>query len=337
VDASQGADNEAGTESVRKIHASAPELPVMMWADGDDPGRADLASRAGAQGCVTAETSPEELARLLAGVLDVWQSAEPGASDVARAPAKATVIAVMGVKGGVGTTTVAMNVAAALTGRGSVILAEIRPTFGSLHAYLNPGRMIRGFTNRQNGDGAAHGAMTSLLWPLPTVAGLRVLFGPQSSEDCVEIEPASASTLLLELAAEADFVVADLPPSLSDANRAILGASHYLTLVVEPVPVCMRLGKLTLEAIRGWEKTPASIGTAVVKQGWESAPVPLAEIETELGIPIQTVVPPAPELRLQGQRTRVPMIQCDLNSLVADSFITLARGFHLQKSPAAAR
>jgi hypothetical protein len=31
------------------------------------------------------------------------------------------------------------------------------------------------------------------------------------------------------------------------------------------------------------------------------------------------------------------MIQCDLNSLVADSFITLARGFHLQKSPAAAR
>jgi hypothetical protein len=132
-------------------------------------------------------------------------------------------------------------------------------------------------------------------------------------------------------------VVADLPPSLSEANRAILGASHYLTLVVEPVPICMKLGKVTLEAIQGWERAPASIGTAVVRQRSEGPQVPLAEIEAELGVPIYIVVPPAPDLWLQGVGNRVPMIQCDPDGLVSDSFATLARGFHLQKAPVAGR
>jgi Flp pilus assembly CpaE family ATPase len=192
--------------------------------------------------------------------------------------------------------------------------------------------MIRGLKNRRDGDvpETPNGAMTSLLWPVPTIAGLRVLFGPQTSADCAEIEPATATTLLRALAAEADFVVVDLPASLSVANRAILGASHYMTLVVEPIPICMRLGKLTLEAILRWEKAPVSIGTTVVRQGREGVPVPLAEIEAELGVPIQTVVPPAPEFRLQGERTRVPMIQSDPDSPVAESFVALARGFALQ-------
>jgi Flp pilus assembly CpaE family ATPase len=232
-----------------------------------------------------------------------------------------------------------MNLAAALTGRGSVILAEIRPTFGSLSAYFNPGRMIRGLKTRRNGHvpEAANGAMASLLWPVPTIAGMRVLFGPQTSEDCCEIEPAMATTLLRALAAEADFVIADLPASLSEANCEILRASHYMALVVEPVPICIRLGKLTLEAILGWERAPGSIGTAVVRQGREGAPVPLDEIEAELGVPIYTVVPPAPDLWLQGSRKRVPMIHCDPDGLVADTFSTMARGFPLQKMPAARR
>ncbi len=49
----------------------------------------------------------------------------------------------MGAKGGVGTTTVALNVAAALAGHRRVILAELHPELGSLPLYFQPHRSMR--------------------------------------------------------------------------------------------------------------------------------------------------------------------------------------------------
>jgi Flp pilus assembly CpaE family ATPase len=197
--------------------------------------------------------------------------------------------------------------------------------------------MVRGFSNRQDFEVTETGSRMAalMLWPVPGVEGLRLLFGPQTPEDCGEIEPERTTNLLQMLAAKADFVVVDLPASLSQANRAILGASHYFTIIVEPVPACMRLGRLALDAIQNWERAPASTATVVVKHSSDRAPIPLPEIAGELGVPIHGVVPPASELCAQGERARLPMIQCDPDSLAADSFLTLARRFHLQSRLAA--
>jgi pilus assembly protein CpaE len=258
------------------------------------------------------------------------ETAKPGVPETLINPATATVIAVMGVKGGVGATTVAMNVAATLVGRGRVVLAEIRPGFGSLQGHFCPGRLVRGLTSLLDSDPQAPvaRAVTSVLWPVPTVSGLRVLFGPQTEADCREMGPAQITAILQALAAEADFVVVDLPVSLFEANRAILAASHYLALVLEPAPACMKLGKLIVEGIQSWEKTPASIGAVIVNRTSEGAPVPITEIEAELGVPVIKAVPPAPDLYLQGERAHAPMVLCDPDSLVADSFVALARSFH---------
>jgi len=335
VDVSGGQNTAAVLESVSKFRALAPGMPVALWSDSEDPGLAAIASQAGVSGCMTSGGNPQELTSIFTGVLDKWAASK--VTELFGAPANATIIACMGVKGGVGTTTVAMNVATALTGRGSVILAEVRPMFGSLQTYFHPGRMVRGFSNRQDFEVTETGARVaaSMLWPVPGVEGLRLLFGPQTPEDCDEIEPERATKLLQTLAAKADFVVVDLPASLSQANRAILGASHYFTIIVEPVPACMRLGRLALDAIQNWERAPASIATVVVKHSSDMAPIPLPEIAGELGVPIHCVVPPASESCAQGERARLPMIKCDPDSLAADSFLTLARRFLLQSRLAA--
>src|ERR1035437_5996128 len=114
-----------------------------------------------------------------------------------------------------------MNVAAALVGRGSVILAEIRPVFGTLQSHFHPGRMVRGFSGRPTSDLAD--TARSILWPVPGVPGLRVLFVPQGPDDCGEIDAPQATSWLQALAAQADFVVVDLPFSLSPATRGVLG------------------------------------------------------------------------------------------------------------------
>jgi pilus assembly protein CpaE len=274
------------------------------------------------------ERDPQKLARIISGTLE---NDEAGGPMSAREKGIATIISVMGVKGGVGTSTVATNLAAALTERGTVILAELRPTFGSLGSHFRPGRMVPGLSSKWDADVAGmRSRVAAALWPVPSVPRLRILFGPQTPLDCGEINPERIATLLRILAAEADFLVTDLPASLDPSNREILSRSHYMALVMEPARACMGLAKLTLEGINMWEKAPRSISAVIVKRTAEGSPLPLAEIEAELGIPMQCVIPPAPELWLRGERTRVPLIQCDADSLAADTFFTMSREYPLQ-------
>lgn len=328
VDVSAGQEILAALARVDQLRSAAPGLPLAIWADASTSNAAALASRAGILGCVAGSGDLRELKRILETAVERRDSL---ATRTRPAPANATVVAVMGVKGGVGTSTVAMNTAAALTASGSVILAEIRPMFGSLHSHFHPGRMIRGFSNHGSVESAESETRGSL-WPVPGVPGLRVLFGPQTPADCGEIEGPGAAAFLYKLADEADFVVVDLPVSLSAANRAILGASHHLLLVLDPSAPCLALGQLTLEGIQSWARRPASIAAVVVKHHSEGLSLSLPDIESGLRIPISGVILPAPDLCLHGERARLPMIQCDPESLAADSFLALARCFPRQSS-----
>ena len=328
IDVSGPTDPATSLESVRRLRASLSRFPIILWADTEDSSLVALAAQAGVSGWLTQASSHQEVIRLLSGVLDFAAPTAP--SHNSSAPALATIVSVMGVKGGVGTTTVALNVAAALTSQGSVILAEIRPIFGTLATFFQPGRMVRGFPG--SNASAPEADVLRSLWPVPGVPGLRILFGPQTPADCAEISPATAASLVRHLSSAADFVVFDLPPSLSSSSTTILGASHHLALIVNPLPACLKLGNSILEGIRRCEATPASIGSVVVRLTAEGIPSSPAEIEAELGVPILAVVPPAPELSTLGERTRLPIMQSDPQSLVAEGFLTLAHRFPRQTS-----
>ena len=166
-----------------------------------------------------------------------------------------------------------------------------------------------------------------MLWPVPNLAGMRVLFGPQSADDCGEIEAPQATMWLRSLASEADFVVMDLPFSLSPANAAILGDSHYLALVIEPTHACARLAGLILEGIRNWPHAPAAVGAVVVRRGFDEGLVTIPDIEAKLGVPVFQAVPPADLLCRLAERAHVPLIQSDPDSMASESFVALARCF----------
>lgn len=327
VDVSGQTGHTASLESVRRLRASLSRFPIIFWSDTEDSSLAALAAQAGVSGWLTPGSTQREIIRLLSGA----DSAAPTAPGVdSSAPAIATIVTLMGVKGGVGTTTVAMNIAAALTSHGSVILAEIRPMFGTLATFFQPGRMVRGFPG--SSPSAPEADVVRSLWPVPGVPGLRILFGPQAPPDCAEISAATATSLLRKLSSEADFVVVDLPPSLSPSSASILGASHHLALVVNPLPACLKLGNSILEGIRLCQTTPTSIGSVVVRLTSEGTPTSPAEIEAEMGVSILAIVPPAPELATQGERTRLPLVQSDPQSMVAEGFTTLAHRFPRQTS-----
>jgi MinD-like ATPase involved in chromosome partitioning or flagellar assembly len=308
-------------DNLMKFPAAAPGLPFVLWSDSDDASLPAIAAQAGAVGCVSSRSAAAEWQRMFTHLVDAAPA--PAESGPSRS---ATVVSIMGVKGGIGATTAAVNVAAALASRGSVVLAEIRPVFGGLQSHFHPGRLVRGFSARH--AGSVSETVKSLLWPAPSVPGLRVLFGPQSPADCGEFDAAHARRWIEALSAESDFLVLDLPYSLSGANAAMLASSHHALVVLDPSPACVRLAFLTLETIRSWDKFPASLAAVAIRRSPDGSPMPAAEIESSLGVPLMKVIPPAPVLCLKSERTHTPLIQCDPDSMVSESFVSLSRSFH---------
>jgi hypothetical protein len=100
---------------------------------------------------------------------------------------------------------------------------EPRPMFGTLSRFFRPRRLTCNIARWLQMDSQIiqPADIEAGLWPCKETPGLNVLFGPQTVEECQEMMPSSAAAVLNALSNLAGYVVLDLFPALSDANRAI--------------------------------------------------------------------------------------------------------------------
>ena len=252
-----------------------------------------------------------------------------------RKPSK--VITFMGAKGGVGTTTVALNTAAVLARRSNVIVVEVRPTFGTLSLYFNAPTRTLTIAHLLEMESTAINTMEAeaCLWSYESIPGLWFLFGPRTMEQCREIRPDHVKALLAALAKLADYVIVDIPTSLGEANRAVIEGSSQLALVVERDATCVQSAKLILLSIGVWNPALQVAGAVIVNRAALATPIPIPKIEAELGVPTLRVIPPASDLCNAAQNAGSPVVAFDPESLVAGSLAALAE--RLASAPARLR
>jgi pilus assembly protein CpaE len=321
----RGEPASEGLVGFLQLRQAAPLATIVVLYDPSDEGLALRAMRAGAADTILKEHAGERIALVLHSAHSAAERArEPLDARSVRAPAPqrtGAALAFMGAKGGVGSTTVALNVASALAKRNPVILVEMQPAFGTLQPYFKPHGLMHNISHLLREE-AANAA--TCLWPSKSVPGLSVLFGPQLAAECGDYPPDRVKKLIHTLSGLADYVVLDLPCSLADANRAAVESSNRLILVMERDPVCIQSARLMAQAIEAWEGTPQPIEMIVVNRSLLSCPIPLAEVEAQLGFPPLAVVPPGPDICLAAQRAHLPVIAFQPDSLVSDSLIGLA-------------
>jgi pilus assembly protein CpaE len=237
------------------------------------------------------------------------------------------IVAFMGAKGGVGTTTVAMNVATVLAARRRVILLELHAELGSLRLYFQPHRSMLDIgdllATPDRADEIPVGKLESCLWPVKNVPGLQILFGPRSERAPLD---SGSATGILALASEiADYVIVDLPASLSATNRAVLENSHCLALVVEREPISVQSAKLILGRVDSWKAGKLAIGAVVLNRAALVSPMPFPEIDAELRIATLGVIPPAADLCAAAQHAHTPMMMLDVDTLASVALRDLGR------------
>jgi pilus assembly protein CpaE len=176
-----------------------------------------------------------------------------GAGGKDKTPAK--IIAVVGTRGGVGATTIALNLAGIIaTGasKKNVALVDLDPQEGtvSLSLDIEPSRSLRDALEKPDRIDSLfiERVMTK---PMPN---LSVLSAEESLLEHIKIHENAGDMLLKELRAKFDFVVIDVPRYLNNYARQCLRKADFVLVVTELTLLSLRdvlrLGDLMRESFK---------------------------------------------------------------------------------------
>ena len=306
----------------RKQNRAVPMLiPIVVLCGAADQSLAEAAVREGAADYLIRETYDADLLRVLRSVAAKTAAPPTRSNSTAVTGRGGRVLVFMGSKGGAGTTTVALNVAAALAENHRVILADFHPEAGSLAPYFQPHHSVLGLGDLLR----AESDLETCLWPSKNLPGLRVLFGSRDLTVPLDLTPASVRSTLADLSGAADYVVIDAPISLAAANRALIEDAALLTLVVERDSLAVEAARLLLRAIDSWKAGRVSLAAVLVNRAALVYPLPLADIELQLAIPLLALIPPAADLCAAAQQAHSPLLSLDADNLPAIALRALSR------------
>lgn len=311
-----------GLETFARVYAQAPEVPVVLLTGLDDADLAVRAVREGAQDyLVKGQLDSGLLARAIRYAIERHRAQVERLLRARRVRA-GKVLGFMGAKGGVGTTTVALNIAAALAQqKKSVIAVELRSCWGTFAPQLGhtPAENLSDLLEldlRRINEKELNTRLVN--WS----SGLRVLFGPQKVEEFIPINDDQAEAVIKVLAGMADVTILDLPGYPCDSSRAATQLCDRLALVVEPEAVSVASGKLTLELLEAWGVGGGVVGLVVVNRAMLA--MPLTAIQSQLGCEIIGVMPPAVEACVAAQKQGVPLVLYQPEHLAAVSLTEIA-------------
>jgi Flp pilus assembly CpaE family ATPase len=311
-----------------ELRTGAEGVPIVILCASADENLAEHAVREGASDYLIREAYDVDLLKAVKSV-----TKKPDLSlafSTTLTGKRGKVLAFMGAKGGVGATTVALNVAAALAQHHQVILAELHSELGTLAHYFQPHRSIRDIGDLLRAEAIAPSAVEACLWPCKNVAGLHVLFGSRNPGNAQQLNPQNARTVLAIAAEFADYVVVDLPVSLSETNRAVFEGANYLALVIERDLISAQAAKLILHSVDSWNAARVSMGAVIVNRSALVSPIPISDIENQLSIPILGIIPPAADLCASAQSIHTPLVTFDIESLPAMALRDLSQALALE-------
>jgi pilus assembly protein CpaE len=220
-------------QTVDSLLNALPETPVIVYSSSHDIEMARQAMVAGARDFLTMPASSEDMTRSILSVLEAEERRRMRATgQTASWGAEGSVITVFGAKGGVGKTTVAVNVAVALARETtqSVVLVDGDSGFGDVAGMLDltPERELTDLVRDL-------GKVTRETLPKYLAqhsSGLNVLVAPADTLNWRSVDPDTFGRVLDLLSKSHDVVVVDTAGLLNEITVAALEKASLILWVV---------------------------------------------------------------------------------------------------------
>lgn len=308
-----------GYEVCRRLRANPDTraIPIIMFTAKTLVDDKVAGFEAGADDYLTKPTHPAELASRVKAML------ARSSTQHRQETSKGVAIGFIGAKGGVGTTTLALNVAAALTlVSENPIVADFRLGSGSLGLSI--------------GFGHSHGMANVLSKPLSEIrsssidselivhqSGLRALLSSARMKEAqINYSIDSALAVVRSLKTMGRPAIFDLGSGLNQTTNRLQRDMDQVVLVVEPNNVALAMAREILNEL----DTDGShrIRIVVVNRSSSNLQTPWNEIEQVLGQEICAIISAAHDQLFQATKAAVPLVIYQPNAVVSSQIMKLS-------------
>ena len=327
-----------GFAAAEMLAASGLPTESILLADDDLAGHLRQAMRAGAKDVLSRAADPAELCAAIQAVhADSVRRRSPAFAAEADPRSGGRIFAVSGAKGGIGKTTLAVNLAAALaseTGEPTVLL-DLYTQFGDAALLLNlfPRRTLADLVQIDPGDLDGRLLEDHLE---RHECGLRVLAGGSAPLPLDALTPACLDQMLSLLRREYRHVVLDVPPVLYAATRHALSHADTVLLVANLFDLTTLADtRHWLEAMSGPCIPPEAI-QIVLNRVSSTNRLQIPDMERTLGQAAHCLIPNDGKLVPASVNAGVPFVRSHPSSRVAQSVVGLARTLGCPALPVAA-
>jgi pilus assembly protein CpaE len=240
----QGMDGYAIAARIRADEGSDAHVPIIMLTAERDVQQKVKALRSGADDYLIKPFHPAEL---LARMKSLIARFSPSELLVGRPP-MGRIHAFYGAKGGVGTTTIAINAAIALHNLGRrVVLVDGNLQFGDHRVFLDLGLDRKSIADLVSAPSMDADLVKRIVQTHDS--GVDLLLAPPSPESADLVTPAHMSQVLELLRGLYDYVIVDIDKRLDDLNLMVLDVAETIFVVMTADLSCLKNVRLVLETI----------------------------------------------------------------------------------------
>jgi pilus assembly protein CpaE len=318
-------DGYAVARQLRSEPVSA-DVPIIMFTAKAQLDDKVAGFEAGADDYLTKPTQPRELLAHIKAVLARASKGKTAAPVVSSTAEHGYMVGVVGAKGGLGVSTIALNLGVSIREdrKKDVIVADFRPGQGSLGLEL-------GF---QKAEGLNHllekkaneinlKEVESQLVQHPS--GIRLLLSSRRPGDA---RHASALTHFESIASHlpqlARYVILDLGPSLTNLTEKVSPHCDEIIVVLEPVPHTVDQTRLLMDELSANGVGESKITAVLVNRYRSGVQLSWSQVQEQLKHNISVIFTPAPELTYQASVNGTPLVLQQPDSLTTQQFKKLA-------------
>jgi pilus assembly protein CpaE len=327
-----------GYEVTRQLRQNpiTVDIPILMFTAKTQLDDKVAGFEMGADDYLTKPTHPSELQAHVKALLSRFEQREKKLKTDTHAQ-NAHVIGVLAARGGLGVSTISMNLAAGLFTRAQsdVTLAEMVPGKGTLGLDL-------GLTNQK--------ALVKFLSGTPSevtrervknalvshISGVKLLLASEHPSDVHLISQVTQYEALFEkIASLSRYLVLDMGSGLPPFSQKLLPACNDTVIVLEGVPNSILHTKSLIDELIKLGVKKEHIAVVLNNRVRSDTQLPASVVQDKLGYPITVTITPAPELLAQATRMQTAAILCQPDGAVAKQMLKLVD--HLIQNEAAGK
>ncbi|TAK00352.1 MAG: response regulator [Chloroflexota bacterium] len=242
---------------IREVEGSGAHVPIIMLTAEKEVEQKVRGLRAGADDYLVKPFHQAELLARMKSLLARFSTREGGGI---RAPL-GKLLAFYGAKGGVGTTTLAINAAIALHQEHTrrVALVDGVLQFGDHRVFLDLGNDRKSISDLVSAPSIDNDLVKSVM--VRHDSGVDLLLAPPSPEDGDLVHEAQMDQALTILRTMYDYVIVDVEKRLGDLTLSVLDHADMIFVVMTADLSCLKNVRLVLEALArvGYESSKVKL------------------------------------------------------------------------------